>query len=73
MIPTAQIWSTLSYNKHVRLHIKTTKELDFQHHFFLQLKIIPERRLHPNFDSIYLVIIFSKLGGQGEYNTLPLH
>jgi len=65
MIPTAQIWSTLSYNKHVKLHIKTTKELGFQH-FFLQLKIIPERLLHPNFDSIYLVTIFSKLGGQGE-------
>ena len=68
MIPTAQIWSTMSYNKHVRLHIQTTKELDFQHHFFfLQLKIIPERLLHPNFDSIYFVlIILSKLCGQGE-------
>ena len=26
MIPTAQIWSTLSYNKHVRLHIQTTED-----------------------------------------------
>ena len=69
MIPTAQIWSTLSYNKHVRLHIQTTEELDFQHHFFFfwQLKIIPEKLLHPNLVSIYFVLnIFSKLGGQGE-------
>ena len=60
MIPTAQIWSTLSYNKHVRVHIQTTKELDFQHHFFLQLKMIAEKIIHPNFVPIHFVLnIFS--------------
>lgn len=73
MIPTAQIWSTLWYNKHVRLHNRTTKKLDFEHYFFLQLKIIPEGYFILILIQYSFVIIFSKLGGHGDKILLPLH
>jgi hypothetical protein len=47
-------------------YIFRPQKTGFSAPFFLQLKIIPERLLHPNFDSMYFVIIFSKLGRHGE-------